>query len=60
MSGSTPLDQLLYAPPASRMNLRSDQLQARELPPCLLVDDVLHDGVALGERGVEDFILEFG
>jgi len=38
-------------------NLRSDELQTRELPPCLLIDDILDLGVDLRERLVEDFVL---
>jgi hypothetical protein len=33
-------------------NLRSDELQTRELPPCLFVDDILDLGVDLRERTV--------
>ena len=38
-------------------HLRGNELETRILPPCLLVDDVLDLGVHLGERGIEDFIL---
>ena len=39
-------------------NLRSDEFQTRELPPCLLVDDIFDLGVDLRERLVEHLILE--
>jgi hypothetical protein len=38
-------------------NLRSNELQTRELPPCLLIDDILDLGVDLRERLVEDLVL---
>ena len=38
-------------------NLRSDELQTRELPPCLFVDDILYLGVDFRERLVEDLVL---
>lgn len=38
-------------------HLRGDKLESSELPPCLLVDDVLHNGVDLSQRRVEDFVL---
>ena len=41
----------------STTNLGRDELEAGELPPCLLVDDVLHLRVDLRERSVEILVL---
>lgn len=38
-------------------DLRGNELETGELPPCLLVDDVLDLGVNLSERSVEDLVL---
>ena len=40
-----------------RTDLRRDKLKTRVLPPCLLVDDVLNDGIDLGEGGIQGFVL---
>ena len=41
----------------TKTHLGRDKLKARELPPCLLVDNVLNLGVDLGERSVEGLVL---
>ena len=41
----------------SATHLGRDELKTRELPPCLLVDDVLDLGVDLGERSIEHLVL---
>lgn len=41
-----------------RACLRRDELEAGELAPGLLVDDVLHVGIGLDERGVEHLVLQ--
>lgn len=38
-------------------HLGRDELEPGELAPCLLVDDVLHLGVDLGQRGIQDLVL---
>lgn len=38
-------------------NLRRNELKAGPLAPCLLVNDVLHLGVELRERGVQVLVL---
>lgn len=38
-------------------NLGRNELETGVLPPCLLVNDVLHLWVCLGKRLVEDFVL---
>ena len=40
-----------------KTDLRRDKLEAGVLPPCLLVDDVLNDGIDLGEGGIQGFVL---
>ena len=42
----------------TKTHLGRDKLKARELPPCLLVDDVLDLGVKLSERCVEGLVLQ--
>jgi hypothetical protein len=37
--------------------LASNELETSELPPCLLVDDVLDLGVCLSQGLVEDLVL---